>query len=82
MDAIVDKSSAQVDEDIKEQHKKFHQWFESNNKKFSSIMPNKETLDEFKISVKEISTWKNTADDLFKSIYRDYYLSIIVAPYK
>jgi methyl-accepting chemotaxis protein len=72
MDAIVDKSSAEVDEDIKAQHSKFHTEFKDNIKKTQEYLsgsvfdPNFKK--DFEITIKEITVWGETAELLFASI--------------
>lgn len=68
MDAIVDKSSGEVDKDIVEQHKNFHSWFKENEQALLKVMPDDEAKEDFKKTVTDLKVWGETADKLFISI--------------
>jgi methyl-accepting chemotaxis protein len=69
MDAIVDKDSGKVDEDIRSQHRKFHEELKENVSKYESLMPDEVSLKEFRLSVIDLGTWGETAEKMFQSIY-------------
>lgn len=70
MDAIVDRASAEIDDDIIEQHKSFHKWFGENQSKYRSFLTSDEDKSEFTKTISELAIFRDSAESMFQDIRR------------
>lgn len=68
MDAIIDRESLTIDEDIIENHNKFYQWLNQIKDEYRNALNNKELEEEFNKTLNELSVLKSTAESMFESI--------------